>query len=166
MKKASMIVLACSAFVTAACTSNSTNIPSSAISTQTVAHMQANLNVGEKISGNCSITKFLFFTFGDTGKSASGVFFDDRHQTPWPFSVVEGSDTTKKCASAAAYDAVINNDADIIYAPQYTAETWDFGLPFLYETTDVKVTGFKATVRDFTQLDSQHLVYWQLTGKR
>lgn len=165
MKKTVMLTAAVM-MITSGCSNLRTNVPGSNLGISTNASFQADLKVGEKISGNCSVTKFLFFTFGDTGKEASGVTLDatnsveERSLLAPLFSIFASADPVSKCARAAAYDAVTKHGADVIFAPRYISEI--SGIPFIYQTIDVKLTGYKATITGFKQLDTQAI----LTGKR
>lgn len=161
MKKVALLLAAGAMMVVSGCSGLSTNVQSSNIGTSTSANFQADLHVGEKISGTCSITKILFFTVGDTDKEASGVMFDAPNASASQgslgpvFSLFASADPVSKCARAAAYNAVVKNGADIIFAPRYTSEV--SGIPFLFQTINVNLTGYKATIKGFKQLDSQKI---------
>jgi hypothetical protein len=51
---------------------------------------------------------------------------------------------------------VVKNGADVIFAPRYTSEV--SGIPFLFQTINVNLTGYKATIKGFKQLDSQAIL--------
>lgn len=162
MKKIALLLAAGAMMVASGCSSLSTNVQSSNIGTSTSANFQADLNIGEKISGTCSIQKILFFTIGDTDKEASGVMFDapnaaaNQGALAPVFTLFANADPVGKCAKAAAYNAVVKNGADVIFAPRYTSEVT--GIPFLFQTINVNLTGYKATIKGFKQLDSQAIL--------
>lgn len=161
MKKQLVVGVALASIGISGCSTYSSSVPSSEINTQTVAQVQADLNISTKISGKCSMTKILFFTLGDGDKQAKGVFLNDNNSS-YIESMFEGQDPVKQCARSAAYDAVTSSGSDIIYAPRYVSKTWS--IPFIYEQIDVDLVGYKATIQDFKQLNSQTI--WQFTGKR
>lgn len=166
MKKIALLLAAGAMMVASGCSSLSTSVQSSNVGISNTANFQADLNVGEKISGTCSVTRFLMFTFGDTDKEASGVMFDANNAAATQgnlgpiFSLFASADPVTKCAKAAAYNAVVKNGADVIFAPRYTSEV--SGIPLLFQTINVNLTGYKATIKGFKQLDTQKI----LEGKR
>ncbi len=166
MKKIALLLASGAMMVVSGCSGLSTNVQSSNVGISTTANFQADLNIGEKISGTCSITKILMFTIGDADKEASGVMFDAPNAAAAQgslapvFSLFANADPVAKCAKAAAYNAVVKNGADIIFAPRYTSEV--SGIPFLFQTINVNLTGYKATIKGFKQLDTQKV----LEGKR
>ncbi len=166
MKKIVLLLAAGAMMVASGCSSLSTNVQSSNIRTVTNTNFQADLQVGDKISGTCTLQKILFFTIGDTDKEATGVTFDSPDAVAAQgalaplFSIFAGADPVGKCAKAAAYNAVVKNGADAIFAPRYTSEV--SGIPFLFQTINVNLTGYKATIKGFHQLDTQKI----LEGKK
>ncbi|MEI7818139.1 MAG: hypothetical protein WCI45_13210, partial [Desulfuromonadales bacterium] len=72
MKKIALLLASGAMMVVSGCSGLSTNVQSSNVGISTTANFQADLNIGEKISGTCSITKILMFTIGDADKEASG----------------------------------------------------------------------------------------------
>lgn len=167
MKKIALLLAAGAMMVTTGCSSLSTTVQSSSVGIGTTASFQADLAVGEKISGTCSVTSiFGIINLGDTNKEASGVTFDAANaaqaaQSPVAplFALFANADPVGKCARAAAYNAVVKNGADVIFAPRYTAEVTDM---LFFKTINVNLTGYKATIKGFKQLDSQKI----LEGKR
>lgn len=167
MKKMALLLAAVGMLGLTGCSNLSTNVQSSNVAIGTTANFQADLNVGDKISGTCSVTSILgLINLGDTDKEASGVTFDATNSVAGqggksPFDLIVGlnPDPVAKCARAAAYNAVIKNGADVIFAPRYTAEITNF---ILFKTINVNLTGYKATIKGFKQLDTQKI----LEGKR
>ena len=149
------------------CSSLSTSVQSSNIRVGNHADFQADLNIGEKISGTCSATRIFGLLFGDVstfggGNEAVGVYFDDISASKQASDSILGqlisgaSGTIPSCARAAAYNAVVKNGADVIFAPRYTAEV--SGIPGLFTTYNVNLTGYKATIKGFKQLDTQKMM--------
>lgn len=164
MKKIALLLAAGAMLVATGCSKLSTNVQSSNTFIGNSANFQTDLSIGDKISGTCSVTRFLFFTFGDTDKEASGVMFNANEASKDAVGAIgnllESSDPVAKCARAAAYNAVVKNGADVIFAPRYTSEI--SGIPLLFQTINVNLTGYKANIKGFKQLDTQKI----LEGKR
>jgi len=162
MKKIVLLLVSAGMFAMSGCSGLSTSVQSSNVGIGTTANYQANIHVGEKISGTCSVTKLLgFITLGDTDKEASGVMFESPNASNTSsmapvFTLFSAVDPVAKCARAAAYNAVVKNGADVIFAPRYTSEI--SGIPFLFQTINVNLTGYKATINGFTQLDTQKIL--------
>lgn len=165
MKKIALLLAAGAMMVASGCSNLSTSVQSSPIGIGTTANFQADLAVGEKISGTCSVTSILgLINLGDTDKEASGVTFEAANshaaaaaaQSPLSpiINMLASADPVGKCARAAAYNAVVKNGADVIFAPRYTAEVTDM---LFFKTINVNLTGYKATIKGFKQLDSQKI---------
>jgi hypothetical protein len=108
--------------------------------------MEVGVTVGEKISGVCEYSKFLFFTTKAPTRFAYGVDFEQA-----------SADFGGPCTNAAVYEAITASNADIIVAPRYFTEGKTFGCIPLIDmciSRDVKVTvkGLKGTYEDFTKV--------------
>ncbi|MDD2365762.1 MAG: hypothetical protein PHN84_06310 [Desulfuromonadaceae bacterium] len=177
MKKISFLLAAGAMMVASGCSTLSTNTQSSNIGIGTQSNFQANLDVTEKITGTCTVNRVLGFKFGDlntigTNKKATGVDFSAAAAVSAGSSTGGGGfsdifkgvqglqdkfDVTMECASAAAYNAITKSGADVIFAPRYTAEVTTV-IPFIMETTNVSVTGYKGMIKNFKQLDTQKIL--------
>lgn len=151
-----LVALAGLLMLASGCTSLHTNVNNSALGVSTTAALQANVEVGEKISGNCS-TSILFWLFdvGTPDKFADGVNFsayDSNTATPGSFLKKLSGDIgpVARCKDAAAYQAVSKSNADVIIAPKYITEVSDF---VFFKTVNVTVTGYKGTIKNFKNID-------------
>tara|TARA_B100000787_G_scaffold35839_1_gene25075 strand:- start:636 stop:1052 length:417 start_codon:yes stop_codon:yes gene_type:complete len=85
-----------------------------------------------------------------TGTSTSRYFLGlfrisgDNNFTTGVFSNINPFDASTQVASAAAYKAIKNSNADVIVNPQYVIEKHNY---ILFQTVKVKVTGMKGTFK-------------------
>ena len=102
----------------------------------------ADIDVGSLTKGQ-SHTTILFgiFTFGDS-KFADGVNYGT-NKTSFGFSPSEDA------KSAAAYNALKKTNADILVAPRYTVE--EFNFLNIFKTIDAEVTGYSGTIKSVKQ---------------
>ncbi|PAV26827.1 hypothetical protein C8D92_106194 [Tamilnaduibacter salinus] len=105
--------------------------------------INADIEVGEKISGSSSATKILFFTMSSDSEYADGVVYGAPNGNGGGSLLPFNLDPTASVKSAAAYNAIEASGADVIVAPQYTVKKKDFGV---YGTIDVTVEGYKGTI--------------------
>lgn len=102
-------------------------------------NIKADIQVGEKISGQSSVTKILFFTLGADKEFADGVAYGGSGGSAFPFG-----DPVGDAKAAAAYKAVTSSGADVIVLPRYTVKTNNY---FVFSTIDVSVEGYKGTIK-------------------
>jgi ABC-type Fe3+-hydroxamate transport system substrate-binding protein len=103
------------------------------------ANVKADIQVGEKITGQSSVTKVLFFTLGDDKEYADGITYGGSSGSSFPFG-----DPVADAKAAAAYKAVKSSGADVIVLPRYTVKKQDY---LLFSKIDVMVEGFKGTIK-------------------
>ena len=119
---------------------------SSPFVSHTQSNLEANLEIGEKISGTASETcLFKLLCFGPT-HFADNVDFNAGGQGG--FFQLQGFEGVK-VKNAAAYEAVSKSNADVIVAPRYTVESTDF---LIFKTTSATVTGYKGTIKNIKQV--------------
>ncbi|MDG5500800.1 hypothetical protein [Marinobacter sp. BGYM27] len=102
--------------------------------------INADIEVGEKITGTSSATKILFFTVGGETEYADGVAYGANSGS----SPLAALDMVAPVKAAAAYNAIKGSGADVIVAPRYTVKKKDY---FVYGTIDVTVEGYKGTIK-------------------
>jgi|GEM_PF-1859886 len=99
--------------------------------------LQVDIKVGRKIQGSAQCIKL----FGIPIKSPHNLAYGAILQTN------EGNFTSDSCTNGAIYDAINNNNTDVIIAPQYATSKKSFlCLPLigcLYSNYVITVTGFK-----------------------
>ncbi|MDR1826071.1 MAG: hypothetical protein LBQ49_00075 [Rickettsiales bacterium] len=97
--------------------------------------IEANVKVGEKITGSAECTEVLFLTVSAPERQTYGPELQTK----------TGNLANSTCTAGAIYDAMSSSDADIIVSPQYTSVKTSFGcIPFvgcLYKNTKVIVSG-------------------------
>lgn len=120
--------------------SSATSLPLSGVVSTDV---KADIEVGEKISGQSSATKVLFFTLGAETEFADGVAYSAGGSggQMLPFGTPNPVESVK---AAAAYNAITESGADVIVAPRYTVKKNDF---VVFGTIDVTVEGYKGTIK-------------------
>lgn len=102
--------------------------------------VKADVEIGEKISGNASVTTVLeIFKFGMPSKYAVGL----NYNTDSGFSPIE-IDPYSSIKDAAAYNAVSKSNADVIVNPKYSIEENNY---LLFSTVKVTVQGYKGTLK-------------------
>ena len=128
--------------VMAGCSSLNQSAPSQALSSQVNADFSADVEVGSITKGKSHTTiLFGFITFGDS-KFADGVN-DGTSKPSFGFSPAEDA------KSAAAYNALKKSNADILVAPRYTVD--DFNFLNIFRTIDAEVTGYAGTIKSVKQ---------------
>lgn len=103
--------------------------------------IKADIEVGEKITGQSSATKVLFFTMNDDTEFADGMEYGNGGGSAFSLG---GLDPVASVKSAAAYNAISASGADVIVAPRYTVKKNDY---LVYGTIDVTVEGYKGTIK-------------------
>jgi hypothetical protein len=102
-------------------------------------NVKADIQVGEKITGQSSVTKVLFFTLGADKEYADGVAYGGSGGSSFPFG-----DPIGDAKAAAAYKAVKASGADVIVLPRYTVKTQDY---LIFSKIDVTVEGYKGIIK-------------------
>ena len=118
------------------CATTHMSEPSSPLFSEVSAPLKADIKVGQKITGEAKATQiFGIFNFGPS-RFADGV----NYGTGGQFSLFDSYSPVK---AAAAYEATISSNSDVIVAPRYIIETKDY---FIFKTTTATVNGYKGTI--------------------
>jgi hypothetical protein len=125
------------------CSSLNTSAPSLPLSGSVATDVKADIEVGEKITGQSSATKVLIFTIGAETEYADGIAYSagGRGGSLLPFAAPNPVESVK---SAAAYNAIQASGADVIVAPRYIVKQNDY---VVFGTIDVTVEGYKGTIK-------------------
>lgn len=126
------------------CSSLNTSAPSLPLSGAVSTDVKADIEVGEKITGQSSATKVLFFTLGAESEYADGVAYSagaTSGGSVLPFAMPNPVESVK---AAAAYNAIQESGADVIVAPRYTVQQDDY---VVFGTINVTVEGYKGTIK-------------------
>ncbi len=126
------------------CSSLNTSAPSLPLSGAVSTDVKADIEVGEKITGQSSATKVLFFTLGAESEYADGVAYSagaTNGGSALPFAMPNPVESVK---AAAAYNAIQESGADVIVAPRYTVQQDDY---VVFGTINVTVEGYKGTIK-------------------
>ncbi|MBY6192287.1 hypothetical protein KUV78_00635 [Marinobacter hydrocarbonoclasticus] len=142
MKKALIASTLVLAGAMTGCSSLNTSAPSLPLSGAVATDVKADIEVGEKITGESSSTRILFFTLGAETEYADGVAYSAGGSggSLLPFSAPNPVESVK---AAAAYNAIQKSGADVIVAPRYTVKQDDF---VVFGTISVTVEGYKGTI--------------------
>lgn len=124
------------------CSSLNTSAPSLPLSGAVSTDVKADIEVGEKITGQSSATKILFFTLGAETEYADGIAYSAGGSGGGLLSFAPNPVESVK--AAAAYNAIQESGADVIVAPRYTVTKEDF---VVYGTINVTVEGYKGTIK-------------------
>lgn len=103
--------------------------------------VKADVQVGEKITGESSVTQVLFFTLGAPTEFADGVAYGGGGGGG---SMLFGGGAVGAAKAGAAYQAITSSGADVIVLPRYTVKEKNY---FLFKKIDVTVDGYKGTIK-------------------
>ncbi len=143
MKRTSIVLSAVLATLITGCTTFHASQPSVDLATKVSGNINADIDVGDKISGDSKVVTLLgFINFGDD-KFADGINYGAAN-----FSF--GDRAAEEAKSAASYKAVSTAKADLIVMPRYSIEVTNF---LLFKTTSVRVIGNKGTIKSFKASD-------------
>lgn len=139
------IKIACAAALlasTVACTTLNQSAPSQGLQSQVSADFAADVEVGNLAKGRSRTVVILgFITLGDS-KFADGVNYGVNKPS-------FGFGATEDTKSAAAYNALKKTNADILVAPRYTVDEFNFF--GIYKTIDAEVVGYSGTIKSVKQ---------------
>lgn len=148
MKKMVGLLALVSALALSGCSAMHVSSNTMPLSGNVKTDVNANVDVGQKISGTSSATRILFFTVGGDSKHADGMVYGTSNggggSSLLPFGALGGG-AVGKVKSAAAYNAMHKSGADVIVAPQYTVSEKNYGVFAKYKVT---VTGYKGTIQN------------------
>lgn len=110
--------------------------------------LEAEISVGEKITGEGScMYLFGFIPLKMQTHATQGLLSPSWAEIMW------GQYNISK--HQAAYNAVKNNNADVLVDPSFEITSTDF---FLFRVESATVTGYKGTVEGFKNVDSKEVM--------
>ncbi|MGO1298845.1 MAG: hypothetical protein ACTMIA_16340 [Vibrio sp.] len=125
--------------VLAGCSSYNASQPSTALQANVESSVKADIQVGQKISGEATVNVLMGVI-----KWGAGDHFVDGVSYGAGGGALSFADPTAPAKSAAAYNAVKASGADLIVAPRYEINTQDY---FIFKKVHVKVMGYKGTIK-------------------
>jgi len=124
------------------CSSLNQSAPSSGMKSSIEADFSPEIEVGPKATGRSKTTVILgFIKLGDS-QYADGVNYGVGKPS-------FGFGATEDAKSAAAYKALQTNKSDILVAPRYTVD--EFNFLYIFRTIDAEVTGFTGKIKSVKQ---------------
>ena len=139
MNRLSLMALIVVGIVAGGCASQNISQYPSSIDATVQTDLKAQVEVGQKISGESQMSiLFNLITIGDS-KFADGVVFGSSGSAP-----IGLPDPISKTKSAAAYNAVTKAGADVIIAPQYVVDVVDY---VIFKKVTVKATGYAGKIK-------------------
>lgn len=99
------------------------------------------VEVGEEIKGEATIRRILFFKWG-VSKFADGVSYGGSDSSSGGMSLL--GNTIAEGKAAAAYNACVANNADVLVVPRYTVEDDNY---VVYQKSVFNVKGYKGTFK-------------------
>ncbi|OGV48286.1 MAG: hypothetical protein A2X49_15750 [Lentisphaerae bacterium GWF2_52_8] len=144
MKKVLLLAISAVAVVSmvSGCSSTHVSKYSAPLDVKIETSAKPTVDVGEKIKGEATLTRVLFFTFG-ASKFAEGMNYGGAGDAPGLFG-----DSFANGKAAAAYDACEKAKCDVILAPHYVIEDNNY---FVYQKTNYKVEGYKGNFTGLTK---------------
>lgn len=145
-----LIALVASTFLLVSCSSTmNRSQKSGSLDVKVKSDLQADMDVdmSKKIQGTAKHTKLFGVIDIKTSKHyADGIAYDGGAQG---FSLFSGG-VVEDAKSAAAYNAVVPNKADVLVAPQYTikVESYFFGA---WKEVTAQVTGYAGRIKNIRQ---------------
>ena len=148
MKKLLPVLVMASAFLMTGCsTTINKSQKSGSLDVKVKTDLQADMEVdmSKKIIGTASHTKlFGLFDIKTSQNYADGVGYDGVNSSGW-FS----AGVIEETKSAAAYNAVVPNKADVIVAPQYLIKVKSYFLGAYKEVT-AQVSGYAGRIKNIS----------------
>jgi hypothetical protein len=143
MKRVLSIALgvAAVAFIATGCTSTHVSQYSAPLEVKVKTEKPPTVEVGDKIQGEATIQRVLCFSWGSS-KFADGVNYSATETAP---GLSFFGDSMGAGKAAAAYNACVDSNADVIIVPRYTIEDNNY---FVYQKTKFNVVGFKGTLKN------------------
>ncbi len=113
-----------------------------------VRPMEARIQVGERIQGRAKCKSLFGIPLQSPAKEAYGA----------ELQTTEGNIAPNECTRGAIYEAISRSHADIIVAPQYVVDGFNFLCLFgtsacLYKSSDIVVTGYKGVYYGLKDMD-------------
>jgi hypothetical protein len=148
MKKLLPVLVMASAFLMTGCsTTINKSQKSGSLDVKVKSDLQADMEVdmSKKITGTAFHTKlFGLFDIKTSQNYADGVGYDGVNSSGW-FS----AGVIEETKSAAAYNAVVPNKADVIVAPQYLIKVKSYFLGAYKEVT-AQVSGYAGRIKNIS----------------
>ena len=148
------IIFILSTLLLFSCTNVSYNQLAGDIDVNVTADLEANITVGDKISGSGSETVILFlFRLPGTRYKAEGSTMAMSSSSPSKFKVpffssafgfMNPLNVTQHAKGEAVHDAITSSNADLIINPKFIITEQDY---FLYKSVKCEVTGRKGTIK-------------------
>ena len=148
------IIFILASFTLFSCTNVSYNQLSGDIDVNVTADLEANITVGDKISGSGSETVILFFfRLPGTRYRAEGSTTAMNNGSPSKFKVpffstvlnfMNPFSVTQHAKGEAVHDAITKANADLIINPKFMITEQDY---FFYKSVKCEVTGRKGTIK-------------------
>jgi len=131
---------------------------SGSLNVRVYSDLQADLDIdtSKKISGTAKHSKlFGLINLQSSKNYADGVTYDDSSRG---FNLFSGG-VVEDAKSAAAYNAITTNKADVIVIPQYTIKVESYVLGLWKEVT-AQVTGYAGRIKNIrqTSTDSSNIL--------
>jgi hypothetical protein len=124
------------------CSSLNQSAPSNALQSSIEAEFSPDIEIGPRVTGRSKTTViFGFLRFGDS-QFADGVNYGVGKPS-------FGSGAVEEAKSAAAYKALQTSKADLLVAPKYTVD--EFNFLNIFRTFDAEVTGFSGKIKSVKQ---------------
>jgi hypothetical protein len=139
-------------FLFSCSTTTNRNQKSSALDVSLTSRLEAELDIdmSKKIHGTAKQSKlFGFINIHTTSDYVDGVNYDGSGSG---FSLFSGG-IVEDTKSAAAYNAVVPNKADVIVAPQYIVQIHSF--LGIYKEVTALVSGYAGKIKDIRHKDAQ-----------
>ena len=124
------------------CSSLNQSAPSNALQSSIEADFKPEIEIGPITTGRSKTTViFGFIKFGDS-QYADGVNYGVGKPS-------FGSGAIEEAKSAAAYKALQANKSDLLVAPKYTVD--EFNFLNIFRTFDAEVTGYSGKIKSVKQ---------------
>mgnify|MGYP006422458223 CR=1 FL=1 len=139
-------IVAASLALMAGCSTTNISQPSSSIASNISAPLEADIDIGRKISGESRSTiLFSLYNLPEDSTYAEGVSYTGGGAIGGGglLSGIVG-DPTERTKAAAAYNAVSSSGADIIVAPKYVVDVKDY---FVFKIIEATVEGRAGTLK-------------------
>ena len=137
-------ILVISLLIFTGCTNMSFNQLTSDVDVKEEANLNANVKVGEKITGSGSESVFLgVFRVPGVKYRASGNTTSLSNMTPSTYGFLNMFNIVEHAKGEAVHDAITTSKADLIINPKFMITETNY---LLFKTVKCEVTGLKGTI--------------------
>ena len=137
-------IIIISLIVFTGCTNMSFNQLVSDVNVKVEANLNANVKVGEKITGSGSESVFLgIFRVPGVKYRASGNTTSLSNMTPSTYGFLNMFNIVEHAKGEAIHDAITTSKADLIINPKFMITETNY---LLFKTVKCEVTGLKGTI--------------------